>query len=434
MASCLCLGSRGLRESIEAGKSFPAEFWSVNTAMIENERRTFTRKTLNPLPFINLPSDNGGIVLDVSEQGLRFRAVAPVEQTGPILFWFTAHSNLIAGIADLVWLDETRKTGGLRFTQLPYNAREQIRSWPADPNLRPSIGEDMTLHIAAPSESGLGEVGEREFRAARAVEPSRDLDRLLPGSFGTAPEAEQQFSAPEEGFAESTLMPIAAWAKANRESLLKAGGALVLVLVLSVLGYSGHRRAGELLIELGTRMSGEAHAAAAAPIVVGQNSHVEGTTPEPPTAVSVIPSTASAAAPAATVPAPVLSASTQTVASTAGSTPVPRAERSIASAPAAAAVTEKKAPARKLQPSGTELIVQVAALSAQSDADEMVTKLKNANFQAVVRTLPVDSLYRVTLGPYSDEASAHAVIEKLKKAGFSSFLRREAVTVTDRLG
>jgi len=108
---------------------------------------------LNPLPYINLPSDNGGIVLDVSEDGLRFRAISQIQPFGPSPFWFTAHSNRIEGQAELIWLDRAGKTGGLRFTELSAAAREQIRSWPADPSLRPSIGEDFALHIYAPEES-----------------------------------------------------------------------------------------------------------------------------------------------------------------------------------------------------------------------------------------------------------------------------------------
>ena len=58
---------------------------------MHHERRQYSRKTLNPLPYINLPSDNGGIVLDVSEQGLRFRATAlRLEHSGPIPF-FASH-------------------------------------------------------------------------------------------------------------------------------------------------------------------------------------------------------------------------------------------------------------------------------------------------------------------------------------------------------
>src|ERR1700674_5405352 len=134
--------------------------------MIQQERRQYSRKTLNPRPYSNLPSDNGGIVLDVSEQGLRFRAIAPVEQSGPIPFSFTSHSNLVAGIGELVWFDQATKTGGLRFTQLPYNALEQIRKWPQNTNLRPEISNDLTLHIPAPDESSSSSTNERGTLAA----------------------------------------------------------------------------------------------------------------------------------------------------------------------------------------------------------------------------------------------------------------------------
>ena len=53
-------------------------------------------KNLHPLPYINLPSGNGGIVLDVSEEEGRFRSLAPVELSGPIEFSFTAQSNLVS--------------------------------------------------------------------------------------------------------------------------------------------------------------------------------------------------------------------------------------------------------------------------------------------------------------------------------------------------
>ena len=91
-------------------------------------------------------------MLDVSEQGLRFRATAPIKPSGPIPFSFTSHSKLVTGIGELVWIDKTKKTGGLRFTDLPYSALEQIRKLPQNTNLRPGIGNDLTLHIPAPDD------------------------------------------------------------------------------------------------------------------------------------------------------------------------------------------------------------------------------------------------------------------------------------------
>ena len=43
------------------------------------ERRRYPRTKLDRLVYINLPSGNGGIVLDVSEEGLRFHAAAPMD-------------------------------------------------------------------------------------------------------------------------------------------------------------------------------------------------------------------------------------------------------------------------------------------------------------------------------------------------------------------
>ena len=88
--------------------------------------------------------------------------------------------------------------------------------------------------------------------------------------------------------------------------------------------------------------------------------------------------------------------------------------------------------ASKPEATGKELIVQVAALREEVDARELSSKLNHENFQAFVGTLPVDSFYRVILGPFSDEASARVVLGKLKKAGYNSCIRRESIA--ERLG
>jgi cell division septation protein DedD len=100
-------------------------------------------------------------------------------------------------------------------------------------------------------------------------------------------------------------------------------------------------------------------------------------------------------------------------------TAAPRIQETAARPP------KPEAPARKL-------VVQVAAVKAEADARELTNTLRQKNFEAFVGTLPVDSLYRVMLGPYADQASARVVLDKLKKAGFNSFIRREAGA--ERLG
>jgi hypothetical protein len=105
--------------------------------MMPHERRVDTRKPLEHLVHLSLPFENSGIVLDVSEGGLGFCALAPVEADGPIHFRFAIDSaTSIDGVGELAWKDGTRKNGGLRFTQLSEEDRERIRLWTSQPSSR----------------------------------------------------------------------------------------------------------------------------------------------------------------------------------------------------------------------------------------------------------------------------------------------------------
>ena len=98
--------------------------------MMPHERRLNVRKPLDQIAYLSLPPNNGGIVQDVSEGGLGFRAIAPLEGDGPIQFRFAIDSpERIRAVGELAWIDETRRVGGLRFTELSDEIREQIRVW-----------------------------------------------------------------------------------------------------------------------------------------------------------------------------------------------------------------------------------------------------------------------------------------------------------------
>jgi len=98
--------------------------------MMPHERRLNIRKVPEHFAYLSLPFNNGGIVVDVSEGGLGFHSIAPLEADVPIHFRFAIDSaTRIRAVGELAWKDETGKTGGLRFTQLPEEIREQIRVW-----------------------------------------------------------------------------------------------------------------------------------------------------------------------------------------------------------------------------------------------------------------------------------------------------------------
>ena len=113
-----------------------------------DRRRTF-RKVPEKFAFIQLERDDGGAVLNVSEGGLSFNTFAPVEQSGPIHFWFSLNLNeRIDAWGEVTWTDETRKLGGLRFIRLPERAERQIREWISRPIAREAPDERYTPQAA----------------------------------------------------------------------------------------------------------------------------------------------------------------------------------------------------------------------------------------------------------------------------------------------
>ena len=379
--------------------------------MTHQERRQYSRKTLNPLPYIHLPSGNGGLVLDISEQGLRFRATSPVEQTGPINFSFTVHSNVVAGIGELVGFDQAKRTGGLRYTQLPYNALEQIRKWPQNSNLRPDITQDLTLHIPAQSESAYPTAHRRGARATFKSKVASEFDRLLAKSFWSKGR-ETWRPALRNALAKLRAFSPGAYFQKRNQWLVRTTCAVGLGIVIFTVVYVHHRGAGDLLVKMGTRLSGGATAVSPVPTVASQEPSLDDGSAYKTPAYQSIPDV------------PVEQATLQAVSPAAGN----NAEE--ISAAAQAPETAVRIP--KPEVARTRLVVQVAALRAEGDARELTNRLRQENFQAFVGTLPEDSFYRVMLGPYTDAASARVVLGKLKRAGFDSFIRREPVA--ERLG
>jgi PilZ domain len=98
--------------------------------VMETDRRRAVRKRLNQLAYIRIGADNGGLISDLGEGGLGFQTIAAIEREGPLRFWFTLDSaDRVQAIGELVWTDESRKVGGLRFTQISEQALEVIQNW-----------------------------------------------------------------------------------------------------------------------------------------------------------------------------------------------------------------------------------------------------------------------------------------------------------------
>jgi len=97
---------------------------------MEFERRRATRTRPEVLSYIQFEPEGGGIVLNASEEGLAFQAAAAVRQRGPIRLCISPNlEQRIQLTAEIAWMDEAKKSGGLRLKEVSPDTGDQIRRW-----------------------------------------------------------------------------------------------------------------------------------------------------------------------------------------------------------------------------------------------------------------------------------------------------------------
>ena len=111
--------------------------------------------------------------------------------------------------------------------------------------------------------------------------------------------------------------------------------------------------------------------------------------------------------------------------------------KTTAAPPPATSVKSQPAPSKpagssKSQPTGMggpliphgSILLQVSAMSRESDALNMAQQLQQKNFPTIVIPPGADKFYHVQVGPYADAKSADAARAALEKAGFKSIVKR----------
>ena len=81
--------------------------------------------------YADLGPDNGGFPINVSEEGLAFQGIQPLEmdQVVPIKFKLPGIEHFVSATGQVAWVNDSRKGGGLRFIDLPDNDRRVITGW-----------------------------------------------------------------------------------------------------------------------------------------------------------------------------------------------------------------------------------------------------------------------------------------------------------------
>jgi hypothetical protein len=428
--------------------------------MTNPERRQTSRTAIAGHAYINIEPNNGGIVLNVSDEGLCFHSFDPVQRNGKVRFWFAGRDRRIEADAALAWTDETHK-GGLRFTALPPEAREQIHNWMSQPTTPSAVGNAVAATGSRPHAFPTPRVRRQDVEATSA--DSAPVTMVSP----TVKEATRL-----SGFARGLVT-----------------GLLVSAAVIAVFMFQSYRREfGETLIRLGERFAAKPSAQAVAvpqssparptvpatvlsppvpqvdlPAAASPDSLSKKTPPQPdkremqsdklraqvekvaplrqslptptapaqaklelakPTAVPAtavvntpapkVPTTASAAAILSPTPAP----SPSTVASASNSvasrvTPVPKVEAKQPEVQTESSAAENAA-------STSELFFDVGKFKNQSQAHVEINKLAQLGFPAtaVQKGFLWTNSYHILVGPYSDEERAKVTHQNLVSSGF----------------
>ena len=137
---------------------------------MEVEQKPFTRKRPLQLVYLELGSGNGGMLLSVSEEGFRFRAVSPVRADGPLPFAFSLDGiNRLEGSGEIESLEDDGKSGGLRFTEVSDEFRGKLASWLSTDSSEQFAGREVTPAAAVPLDTM--EKIRQDIRAGSAVSP-----------------------------------------------------------------------------------------------------------------------------------------------------------------------------------------------------------------------------------------------------------------------
>jgi cell division septation protein DedD len=329
-----------------------------------SDKRHYVRRPIKA--YVELGEDNGGIIVDASEAGLRVQAVRELEAGSFVRMRFQPNRSYVWAEAKgrIVWTSQTKKLAGIEFSELPDRGRHVLRGLLGGPSwhLISNRGIDSADPIST------------DHTRAMARTPGTDstsTGRLDKGtvflSKSRVPDATKQTAQPP-GIFERISGGIA------RPS---TGTTAVVLVILSCVLVSG-------LIDL-FRPDVASRVVQAIHTFIPKNDAAS-----PPTeGVSVLSSSA-----------PIQG----------------EAESSVSS------MDSKPSPFLPL-PSTRELpgtVLQIAAMKRVDDADTLVESLQANNFPAFVFRGNSDRFYKVFVGPYDNSRSVDMVKEKLTAQGIKS--------------
>lgn len=97
---------------------------------VDAERRKKLRKKPLSLVYVELPSGNGGMMRDLSEEGFAMRAMIPLRAGQQTSFAFSLDEfTRIEGQGFVDWIEENGRVAGVKFAEIPAGARDKLDEW-----------------------------------------------------------------------------------------------------------------------------------------------------------------------------------------------------------------------------------------------------------------------------------------------------------------
>src|SRR5258708_8411227 len=95
------------------------------------ERRLHVRQRLDDIVYLDIGADNGGIVLNLSEKGMGFQAVGPLDKEGELRLRIKlpGSKTRIDVTANIAWISGTQRQAGVRFLDAQSEGAVQIQEW-----------------------------------------------------------------------------------------------------------------------------------------------------------------------------------------------------------------------------------------------------------------------------------------------------------------
>jgi hypothetical protein len=147
---------------------------SESTMTVDGERRKKLRKKPLSLVYVELPSANGGMMRDLSEDGFAMRAMIPLRAGQQTSFVFSLDEfTRIEGEGVVEWIEENGRIAGVKFAEIPASARDKIDEWLLRSDEPSTEEQDAAIsHPPAPTMEELRE----EMRTAppRPVPPKKE--------------------------------------------------------------------------------------------------------------------------------------------------------------------------------------------------------------------------------------------------------------------